>query len=141
MKTRNITLAAVLLIVISVYLMPVVSAELDSTLVVYIGAHPDDIDIGMSGSLYKYDAQIHPILWIVATDGGGDDGEYTFESSRKWLTADGFYNFSVPYNTPATLSARDNSGCGSDNIDIATGNQNIYKILLFHANHILSAVQ
>lgn len=80
--------------------MPVVSAELDSTLVVYIGAHPDDIDIGMSGSLYKYDAQIHPILWIVATDGGGDDGEYTFESSRKWLTADGFYNFSYPWTDP-----------------------------------------
>ena len=43
---------------------------LDDMLVVYIGAHPDDIDIGMSGSLFKFDVNNHPILWIVATDGG-----------------------------------------------------------------------
>ena len=45
-------------------------------LAVYIGVHPDDIDIGMSGSLFKFDLGKHPLLWIVVTDGGAYDVEY-----------------------------------------------------------------
>ena len=58
-----------------------------ATLVVYVGAHPDDIDIGMSGSLYKHDRGINPILWIVVTDGGADKDEYAYDSdaSRNWV--------------------------------------------------------
>jgi len=71
-----------------------VNASLDSTLVVYIGAHPDDIDIGMSGSLYKDNVNNHPILWIVVTDGGADEGEYYFDSDpvRGWIEQDGLYD-------------------------------------------------
>jgi len=71
-------------------------ADLTKTLVVYIGAHPDDIDIGMSGSLFKYDVGKHPILWIVVTDGGADSGEYEYETnaSRNWLVKDSQNNVS-----------------------------------------------
>ena len=71
-------------------LAPQVRAEIDNTLVVYVGAHPDDIDIGMSGSLYKHDVGKHPILWIVVTDGGADKGEYEYETadSRNWISED-----------------------------------------------------
>ena len=73
---------------------PEVYATVDNTLVVYIGAHPDDIDIGMSGSLYKHDVNKHPILWIVVTDGGADDLEYYYESNpeRGWVEQDALDN-------------------------------------------------
>lgn len=61
----------------------------DDILAVYIGAHPDDIDIGMSGSLYKYDAGRHPVLWIVATDGGAEYHEYVHEIAKGWVIPDG----------------------------------------------------
>jgi LmbE family N-acetylglucosaminyl deacetylase len=65
----------------------------DDTLVVCIGAHPDDIDIAISGTLYKNDLGKHPILWIVVADGGADIDEYQYESnsSRNWIVADGKY--------------------------------------------------
>ncbi|MGV8174369.1 MAG: hypothetical protein ACP5OU_01555 [Methanothrix sp.] len=53
---------------------------MDDRLAVYIGAHPDDIDVGMSGSLYKFDLGKHPIMWVVVTDGGADADEYDFDS-------------------------------------------------------------
>ena len=69
------------------------STPIDNNLVVYIGAHPDDIDIGMSGSLFKNDVDRHPILWIVVTDGGSDSKEYFFERDQGLLTHnDGEYN-------------------------------------------------
>ncbi len=55
---------------------------MDDRLAIYIGAHPDDIDVGMSGSLYKYDLGNHPIMWVVVTDGGADADEYNFDSSH-----------------------------------------------------------
>ncbi|MDD1722363.1 MAG: hypothetical protein LUQ15_02585, partial [Methanothrix sp.] len=64
---------------------------MDDRLAVYIGAHPDDIDIGMSGSLYSFDLGRHPLMWIVVTDGGADEVEYIFDSAedaksgRPWL--------------------------------------------------------
>ena len=64
---------------------------MDDKLAVYIGAHPDDIDIGMSGSLYSFDLGRHPLMWIVVTDGGSDEVEYAYESAkdqksgRPWL--------------------------------------------------------
>jgi hypothetical protein len=63
----------------------------DNTLVVCIGAHTDDIDIAISGTLYKNDLGKHPILWLVVTDGAADIDEYQYEtnSSRNWLTEDG----------------------------------------------------
>lgn len=81
---------AVIILVLILALATVASA-VDNTLVVYVGAHPDDIDIGMSGSLYKYDVNKHPIIWIVVTDGGADLGEYNFESNttRAWINRDG----------------------------------------------------
>ncbi len=64
-----------------------------NTLVVCVGAHPDDIDIGISGILYKNYLGKNPILWIVVTDGGADIDEYYYESnsSRNWIIADGKY--------------------------------------------------
>jgi hypothetical protein len=64
-----------------------------NTLAVYVGAHPDDIDIGISGALYKNDLGKNPILWIVVTDGGADIDEYYYESnsSRNWIIEDGKY--------------------------------------------------
>ena len=99
-------------------------ATLDDMLVVYIGAHPDDIDIGMSGSLFKYDVGHHPILWIVVTDGAADMGEYDYEvnSSRGWVSAPYAVNNSwpVPY-TYDHFVTRDNMSdslsskrCGGD---------------------------
>ncbi len=64
---------------------------MDDKLAVYIGAHPDDIDIGMSGSLYEFDLGKHPLMWIVVTDGGADEVEYVYDSAedpgsgRPWL--------------------------------------------------------
>ena len=78
---------------LSVLAPQVKASSLDNTLVVYIGAHPDDIDIGMSGSLYKHDVGIHPILWIVVTDGGADDTEYAYETARNWIAEDAQYDF------------------------------------------------
>ena len=76
------------------------ASSLDNTLVVYIGAHPDDIDIGMSGSLYKHDVGIHPILWIVVTDGGADQEEYNYETAdpKNWISEDGQTN--LDWKTP-----------------------------------------
>ena len=54
---------------------------MDDKLAVYIGAHPDDIDIGMSGSIYKFDVNRHPIMWVVVTDGGADSLEYDHDST------------------------------------------------------------
>ena len=64
---------------------------MDDRLAVYIGAHPDDIDVGMSGSLFKLNLGRHPLMWIVVTDGGADEVEYAYESAydpnsgRPWL--------------------------------------------------------
>jgi len=55
---------------------------MDNKLAVYIGSHPDDIDVSMSGSLYKFDLGKHPIMWVVVTDGGADVDEYNFDSSH-----------------------------------------------------------
>ena len=55
---------------------------MDDRLAVYIGAHPDDIDVGMSGSLLKSKLGRHPLMWIVVTDGGADEVEYAYESAR-----------------------------------------------------------
>jgi parallel beta-helix repeat protein len=67
---------------------------LDNTLVVCVGAHPEDIDIGMSGALYKDDIGKHPIMWLVVTDGGADLDEYNYESnaSQGWIAQDGQFN-------------------------------------------------
>lgn len=69
---------------------------MDDKLTVYIGAHPDDIEIGMSGSLYKFDLGKHPIMWVVVTDGGADADEYNFDSRhcdpgslQPWVKKDG----------------------------------------------------
>jgi LmbE family N-acetylglucosaminyl deacetylase len=63
---------------------------MDDKLVVYIGAHPDDIDIGMSGSVYKFDVDKHPIMWVVVTDGGADRSEHAYDSDseRGWVKKD-----------------------------------------------------
>ena len=76
------------------------STTVDNTLVVCIGAHPDDLDIAISGALYKNDVEKHPILWIIVTDGGADIDEYQYESnsSRNWFTADGL--FVTPWKAP-----------------------------------------
>lgn len=65
----------------------------ENTLVVCIGAHTDDIDIGISGTLYKNDIGKHPILWIVVTDAGADIDEYQYESnsSRNWVAQDDLF--------------------------------------------------
>lgn len=68
------------------------SADVDDTLAVYIGAHPDDIDIGMSGSLYKHDVGRHPILWIVVSDGGASSIEYAYEIEKGWIAEDAQYD-------------------------------------------------
>ena len=65
----------------------------ENTLIVCIGAHSDDIDIAISGALYKNDIGKHPILWIVVTDAGADIDEYQYESnsSRNWIAQDGLF--------------------------------------------------
>ncbi|BBL67877.1 PIG-L family deacetylase [Methanoculleus chikugoensis] len=82
-----------LAVTIAIFLLtlPAGVSAIDTALAVYVGAHPDDIDIGMSGSLYKYDLNRHPILWIVVTDGGADRREYGLESdaARAWVKDDG----------------------------------------------------
>ena len=92
---KFLSIAMIFLVVLSTFSMfpPQVNAAVDNTLVVYIGAHPDDIDIGMSGSLYKYDVGIHPILWIVVTDGGADDDEYAYETTNGWIAEDAQYDY------------------------------------------------
>jgi hypothetical protein len=72
----------------------------ENTLIVCIGAHPDDIDIAISGTLYKNDLGKHPILWIVVADGGADIDEYQYESnsSRNWITQDG--KFVIAWKAP-----------------------------------------
>lgn len=88
------------------------SGSQESSLAVYIGAHPDDIDMGMSGSLFKYicrnrNLRNHPILWVVVTDGGGDSDEYKHETNilRRWVAADGKKN--LVWRTPnGSLTAR-----------------------------------
>ena len=76
------------------------SPTLDNTLVVCVGAHPDDIEIAISGSLYKNEIGKHPILWLVVTDGGADVDEYQYESnaSRNWLAKDG--QFTIVWKAP-----------------------------------------
>jgi hypothetical protein len=77
---------------------------MDDRLAVYIGAHPDDIDVGMSGSLFKLNLRRHPLMWIVVTDGGADEVEYAYESAkdqksgRPWLKIDDLK--SVKWKTP-----------------------------------------
>ena len=67
---------------------------MDDRLAVYIGAHPDNIDVGMSGSLFKLNLGRHPLMWVVVTDGGADEVEYAYESAydpnsgRPWLKID-----------------------------------------------------
>jgi len=69
-----------------------VQAALDDIGAVYIGAHPDDIDIAMLPSLYKYDYGVHPILWVVVTDGAADQREYDYEVAKGWIASDGVIN-------------------------------------------------
>ena len=77
---------------------------MDDRLAVYIGAHPDDIDVGMSGSLFKLNLGRHPLMWVVVTDGGADEVEYAYESAydpnsgRPWLKIDDLK--SVRWKTP-----------------------------------------
>jgi outer membrane protein assembly factor BamB len=68
----------------------------DTALVVCVAAHPDDIEIVTSGSLYKDDIGNHPIIWLVVTDGGADLDEYNYESnaSQGWIAQDGQFNVS-----------------------------------------------
>ena len=63
----------------------------ENTPVVCIGAHTDDIEVAISGTLYKNDIGKHPMLWIVVTDAGADIDEYQYESnsSRNWIAQDG----------------------------------------------------
>jgi hypothetical protein len=72
----------------------------ENTLIVCIGAHTDDIDIAISGTLYKNDIGKHPILWIVVTDAGSDIDEYQYESnsSRNWIVNDG--KFVIAWKAP-----------------------------------------
>ncbi len=72
----------------------------ENTLVVCIGAHTDDIDIAISGTLYKNDIGKHPILWLIVTDGGADIDEYQYESnsSRNWIVNDG--QFVIAWKAP-----------------------------------------
>jgi hypothetical protein len=78
---KKISIYYLLLIGVSAFFFVPGVCALDKTLSVYVGAHPDDIDIGMSGTLFKNDAGIHPVLWIVTADGGADNLEYRYESS------------------------------------------------------------
>jgi LmbE family N-acetylglucosaminyl deacetylase len=73
---------------------------IDDTLVVCVAAHPDDIEIVTSGSLYKDDVGKHPMLWLVVTDGGADLDEYNYESnaSQGWIAQDG--QFDVAWEAP-----------------------------------------
>lgn len=88
-KMRQTHPAVIILILLLT--LPAGVSAVDNTLAVYVGTHPDDIDIGMSGSLYKHDFNRHPILWIVVTDGGADKHEYSLESAaaRAWIKEDG----------------------------------------------------
>ncbi|MFB3889479.1 MAG: hypothetical protein ACE14S_08300 [Candidatus Bathyarchaeia archaeon] len=95
--TRTKGALAVAIVFIMASTLPLASAAtgrsstLDNTLVVFVGAHPDDIDIAISGSLYKNELDKHPILWVVVTDGGADTDEYQYETdaSRNWTAQDG----------------------------------------------------
>jgi LmbE family N-acetylglucosaminyl deacetylase len=42
--------------------------------VVAVGAHPDDIELSMSGLLIRFARSGHRVTWIVATDGAAGDG-------------------------------------------------------------------
>lgn len=41
---------------------------------VAVGAHPDDIELSMSGLLLRFAAAGHDVTWIVATDGAAGNG-------------------------------------------------------------------
>lgn len=85
---------------ISFFFVRLINVEaLSDTLVVYVAAHPDDIEIGMAGSLYKHDVGVHPILWIVLTDGGADSEEYLYDLDRGWIQEDAEYG--CLYRTPS----------------------------------------
>lgn len=93
MKSK-LTFLLILLITLTSFYAPTAAGDNpppSDTLVVCIGAHPDDIDIAISGTLYKDDLGKNPILWIVVTDGAADIDEYYYEtdSSRNWLFPDG----------------------------------------------------
>ena len=42
--------------------------------VIAVGAHPDDIELSMSGLLLRFAAAGHDITWIIATDGAAANG-------------------------------------------------------------------
>ena len=81
-RKKTILISAALIIALSftmlVASMPQAEA-LSNTPVVYISTHPDDVDIALSGSLYKYHLGVNPILVILVTDGAADSGEYNLE--------------------------------------------------------------
>ena len=90
-------------ILITLLFAPVTIAQsptVDNTLVVCVAAHPEDIEIGTIGSLYKDDIGKHPIMWLVVTDGGADLDEYNYESnaSQGWIAQDG--QFRVTWEAP-----------------------------------------
>jgi hypothetical protein len=93
----------VIFIAITLLLAQVVisqSPTVDNTLVVCVAAHPEDIEIVTSGSLYKDDIGKQPIMWLVVTDGGSDLDEYNYESnvSQGWIAKDG--QFDVTWEAP-----------------------------------------
>lgn len=101
----RLILASLLVFFITITLLfaPVTIAQsptVDNTLVVCVAAHPEDIEIATSGSLYKDDVGKHPIMWIVVTDGGADLDEYNYESnaSQGWIAQDG--QFDVTWEAP-----------------------------------------
>lgn len=65
-----------------------VTGASENVLVVCVGAHPDDIEVGVTGTLLKHYVGKNPIAWIVVTDGGADEKEYDYDSSRNWVAKD-----------------------------------------------------
>lgn len=93
LKNINTKKLVSVIIICLLALLAITIVQINTTskevLAVYIGAHPDDIELGMGGSLFKNDLNKHPILWIVATDGGADSKEYDYESLMGWVKNDG----------------------------------------------------
>lgn len=42
--------------------------------IIAVGAHPDDIELSMSGLLFRFAGAGHDITWIIATDGAAGNG-------------------------------------------------------------------
>ena len=50
-----------------------------------VGAHPDDVELYMMGTLLKYIEQGHEVIVIIATDGDFELGNSNKELSKKRL--------------------------------------------------------